>query len=47
MRGYEIRRLEARRDTAGGVWRQYLQVSEVSGVRYIDEGSGAFSAKAK
>ena len=47
MRGYEIRRLEARRDTAGGVWRQYLQVSEVSGVRYIDGGGGAFEPRAK
>jgi len=38
------RRLTARRETAGGVWEQYLQVSEVNGVRYLDEGNGAFVA---
>ena len=47
LRGYEIRRLEANRDTAGGAWRQYLQVSEVNGVRYLDEGNGAFAARGR
>lgn len=42
LRSYEMRRLEASRTTVGGVWRQYLQVSEVNGVRYLDEGNGAF-----
>jgi len=42
--GCETRRLEASRATAGGAWRQYLQVSEVGGVRYLDEGNGAYSA---
>lgn len=45
LRGYEIHRLAASRDTAGGAWRQYLQVSEVNGVRYLDEGNGAFGPK--
>ena len=45
--GYRIRRLEASRDTVGGEWRQYLQVSEVGGVRYLDEGNGAYSARPK
>ena len=44
LRGYEIRRLEASRETAGGAWTQYLQVSEVNGVRYLDEGNGAYAA---
>jgi len=36
----ETRRLEAKRSWSGGSWSQYLQVSEVNGVRYLDEGSG-------
>lgn len=44
LNGYEIRRLTASRAAAGGVWSQYLQVSEVNGVRYLDEGNGAFEA---
>ena len=47
LRSYEVRRLEASRATQGGDWRQYLQVSEVNGVRYLDEGNGSFSARAK
>ncbi len=46
LRSYDLRRLAATRETAGGVWRQYLQVSEVNGVRYLDEGDGAFGVKA-
>ncbi|HXN36178.1 MAG TPA: alkaline phosphatase family protein, partial [Opitutaceae bacterium] len=42
LRGYDIRRLTASHATAGGVWRQYLEVSEVNGVRYLDQGDGAF-----
>jgi len=44
LRSYEIRRIEASRATLGGSWRQYPQVSEVNGVRYLDEGNGAFTA---
>jgi arylsulfatase A-like enzyme len=47
MKSYEIRRLTASRATLGGVWRQYLQVSEVDGVRYLDEGSGSFTVGGK
>ncbi len=28
----------------GGRWSQYLQISELNGVRYLDEGNGAFEA---
>jgi hypothetical protein len=45
LRSYEVRRLEASRRTQGGDWRQYLQVSEVNGVRYLDEGNGSFSPR--
>ncbi len=44
LKSYEIRRLTAKRATAGGEWCQYLKVSEVNGVRYLDEGNGALSA---
>jgi hypothetical protein len=44
LKSYELKRLTARRETVGGVWTQYLQVSEVNGVRYLDEGNGAFQA---
>ncbi len=40
LKSYDTQRLTARRETAGGVWEQYLQVSEVNGVRYLDEGNG-------
>ena len=40
IRSYELKRLNARASVAGGVWEQYLQVSEVNGVRYLDEGNG-------
>jgi arylsulfatase A-like enzyme len=39
------KRLTARRETAAGTWEQYLQVSEVNGVRYLDEGNGAWTAR--
>ncbi|MFZ1054415.1 MAG: hypothetical protein WAN79_01980, partial [Opitutaceae bacterium] len=45
LRAYQVQRLEATRVTAGGAWRQYLEVSEVNGVRYLDEGNGAFELK--
>ncbi|HTL66771.1 MAG TPA: alkaline phosphatase family protein [Lacunisphaera sp.] len=46
LKSYELKRLHAERDTAAGCWTQYLQVSEVNGVRYFDEGNGAFERKA-
>ena len=33
-------------DYAAGVWAQHLQVSEVNGVRYLDQGDGSFQSKA-
>jgi arylsulfatase A-like enzyme len=44
LRGYDIRRLSAGRDAPEGTWRQYLQISAVNGVRYLDEGGGTFTA---
>jgi arylsulfatase A-like enzyme len=35
------RHLEASRKEDGFVWRQYLDISEVNGVEYVDEGNGA------
>jgi len=43
IRTNATRRISASRRTAGGEWSQYLQVSEVNGVRYLDEGDGAFT----
>jgi arylsulfatase A-like enzyme len=45
LKTYELKRLNARRETHGGAWAQYLQISEVNGVRYLDEGDGAFQLK--
>jgi arylsulfatase A-like enzyme len=45
LKSYETKRLTARSELPGGTWEQYLQVSEVNGVRYLDEGNGAFTAK--
>ena len=45
LKSYEMKRLTARRDFDGGAWTQYLQVSEVNGVRYLDEGNGTFLPK--
>jgi hypothetical protein len=39
---FETKHLTARRDLGGGrAWEQYLNVSEVNGVQYFDEGNGA------
>jgi arylsulfatase A-like enzyme len=35
------RRLDASAPTSGGTWHQYLNVIEVNGVRYSDEGNGS------
>ena len=40
LKSYVIDRLVARRTSATFSWRQYLQISEVNGVRYLDEGGG-------
>jgi len=46
LRSFEIRRLTARRDLGDGrAWEQYLNVSEVNGVRYFDEGNGVQTPK--
>ena len=45
LKSYELRRLTAHRETGAGTWAQYLQVSEVNGVRYLDEGNGANEPK--
>jgi hypothetical protein len=35
------RRLEASAPVSGSTWHQYLNISEVNGVRYSDEGNGS------
>jgi arylsulfatase A-like enzyme len=44
LKSYELTRLNARSETVTGVWTQHVQVSEVNGVRYLDEGNGDFTA---
>ncbi|MFA5057705.1 MAG: alkaline phosphatase family protein [Opitutaceae bacterium] len=42
LRSFELKHLTARRDLGDGrIWEQYLNVSEVNGVQYFDEGNGA------
>ena len=41
LKSYETKRLAARQVSTDGAWEQYLQVSEVNGVRYLDEGNGS------
>ena len=45
LKSYDLKRLSARAAVAPGVWEQYLQVSEVNGVRYLDEGNGALQPR--
>lgn len=40
LQSYELQRLQVRRETATEVWTQYLQLSSVNGVRYLDAGNG-------
>lgn len=40
LTSHSVRRLSASRTTQYSEWHQYLQVSEVNGVRYLDEGNG-------
>jgi arylsulfatase A-like enzyme len=39
------RRIEASRKIGESVWHQYLQISSVSGVIYLDEGNGSLTVK--
>jgi arylsulfatase A-like enzyme len=42
LRTFDLRHLTARRDLGDGrSWEQYLNVSEVNGVEYLDDGNGA------
>ena len=43
LQSYELKRLNAQQEINGGRWTQYLQISEVNGVRYLDAGNGEFS----
>lgn len=43
LRSYQVQRLTARQALPAGEWRQYLAVSEVNGVRYLDEGNSAWT----
>jgi arylsulfatase A-like enzyme len=43
LTSYELKRLNAQQEINGGRWTQYLQISEVNGVRYLDAGNGEFS----
>jgi len=43
LRAVELQRLTAQRDTPAGLWLQYLQITEVNGVRYYDEGNGSLT----
>ena len=40
------RRLTSKAELSDGIWSQYLQITEVNGVRYFDEGNGQFTHKA-
>ena len=45
-RSFDLRHLTASRDLGDGrTWTQYLNVSEVNGVQYLDEGNGAQVAR--
>ena len=45
LKSYEPRHFEASRSLEKAVWHQYLNVSEVNGVAYLDEGNGYQTAK--
>ena len=48
LRSVNLQRLQAQRTfPAAGAWSQYLQIVEINGVRYLDEGNGAFVPAAK
>jgi arylsulfatase A-like enzyme len=42
LRSFEIKRVTAQRNLGNGqIWEQYLNISELNGVQYFDEGNGA------
>jgi predicted AlkP superfamily pyrophosphatase or phosphodiesterase len=45
LRSNETKHLTAERRLDGGVWRQYLDVTDVNGVRYLDEGNGRWEKR--
>jgi predicted AlkP superfamily pyrophosphatase or phosphodiesterase len=48
LRGVKAERLNARRALpSGGTWSQYLQIVEINGVLYLDEGNGSFAPAGK
>ena len=47
LREVKAERLNSRRELPGGTWSQYLQIVDINGVRYLDEGNGGFSPAPK
>jgi hypothetical protein len=45
LKSYEPLHLEVTRETDKNVWHQYLNLSEVNGVVYVDEGNGYQTAR--
>jgi hypothetical protein len=45
LKSYEPIHLEASRESSKSAWHQYLNISEVNGVRYIDEGNSSLTPK--
>ncbi len=43
VHSYDLQRLTAQRKFGRGAWNQYLQIAEVNGVRYLDEGNGSYT----
>ncbi|HEU5246997.1 MAG TPA: alkaline phosphatase family protein [Candidatus Udaeobacter sp.] len=41
----EAKTIEAKKDFAGGTWRQSLRISRVGSTIYLDEGNGAFAPR--
>jgi len=41
----EVKTIEAKKDLAGGTWRQSLRISRVGTTIYLDEGNGSFAPK--
>ncbi len=45
LKSLELKHLTAKHETSEGIWEQYLQISEVNGVRYQDQGNGELKKK--
>ena len=43
IKSIDSKRIEARAEFGGGRWQQYLNYTEVHGVRYLDEGNGTWT----